>query len=107
MFKQKVNKNQVLQYVALYYYHNIIQNKEVPFDVLKEIFAILFKKQKNKLFTDKELNIKEIEKPFTFLHYPASTYCPDINAFPNKNIHQLCKDKSKAMEFYYLDDNKN
>jgi hypothetical protein len=47
-FKEKVNLNQVLQYVTLYYYKVFLKERGSDFESYKSIITLIFDKQRNK-----------------------------------------------------------
>lgn len=73
-FKKKVNINQILQYVSVYYYENMLCDDcddcdDIDkFNNFKNLIANLFNRNPSKLFKNK-LDIAKIDRPFNFLYY--------------------------------------
>lgn len=85
-FKEKINLNQVLQYVTLYYYEVFLKERGSDFESYKSIIALIFDKQRNKIYSNK-FEIEEICRPFEFLLYPS------MIEFPNQDyikVYNLC-----------------
>jgi hypothetical protein len=100
-FKKQVNKNQILQYVFRYYYSKIL-NKKPDFENFKKLIALLFLRNPNKLF-EKELNMNNIDEPFSFLYYKRWI----IDTDPEEHA-KIFANKSKYLfdpgrKLYYFD----
>lgn len=89
-FKNNINSNQVLQYVSIYYYNNILSSS-TNFDAYKALVALIFDKDPYKLFLN-PLPIEKTDKPFEFLYH--SNLLHQEESFPSTiHVWQLCHDK--------------
>lgn len=100
LFAESVNKNQVLEYVTLYYYEFIINDKsDKTFHALKVLVSLLFDKQSNKLFLNSKIDVLSIQEPFSFLYYPVMEYASEEIVPWYQKAWQLCRNKDIAIKF--------